>query len=118
MARVRVAELEGSRLDAAVTLALGQQRVAPEPRPACSDEQGPLAVQAMNQRDSRHRSARSLALGQTCALNSAPCIRRWDLGCIGAHLFELVGTIVTTASARIKTGWLDAQCDRRLSESS
>jgi hypothetical protein len=41
-------------------------------------------------------------------LNSAPCTRLWDLGCIGAHLFELVGTIVRGASARFKMGWLDA----------
>jgi len=41
-------------------------------------------------------------------LNSAPCTRRWDLGCIGAHLFELVGTIVTTAPSQIKMGRLDA----------
>jgi hypothetical protein len=30
------------------------------------------------------------------------------LGCIGAHLFELVGTIVTNGPATIKMGWLDA----------
>jgi hypothetical protein len=41
-------------------------------------------------------------------LNSAPCTRLWDLGCIGAHLFELVGTIVLGASARFKMGWPDA----------
>jgi hypothetical protein len=41
-------------------------------------------------------------------LNSAPCTRRCVLGCIGAHLFELVGTIVTSASAPFKMEPLDA----------
>ena len=44
----------------------------------------------------------------TCVLNSAPYTRLWDLGCIGAHLFELVGTIVRDVSASFKMGWLDA----------
>jgi hypothetical protein len=35
-------------------------------------------------------------------------MRRWDLVCIGAHLFELVGTIVTSASAMFKMERLDA----------
>ena len=32
----------------------------------------------------------------------------WDLGCIGAHLFELVGAIVRGASAQFKMGRADA----------
>lgn len=44
---------------------------------------------------------------RTCAFNSAPCIRRWDLRCIGAPVFELVSTIVTTRSAMIKMERLD-----------
>jgi hypothetical protein len=31
-----------------------------------------------------------------------------ELGCIGAHLFELVGTIVISGTARIKMGSPDA----------
>ena len=48
---------------------------------------------------------------RTCALNSALCTRLWDLGCIGAHLFVLVGTIVTGASALFNMGRLDAHVD-------
>lgn len=45
---------------------------------------------------------------RTCALNSAPCTRLWDLDCIGAHQFQLVGTIVRGASAPFKMEWPDA----------
>jgi hypothetical protein len=48
-------------------------------------------------------------------LNSAPCMRRWDLGCIGAHLFDLVGTIVTSATAPFKMGGPDAHEESALS---
>ena len=41
-------------------------------------------------------------------MNSALCTRLCDLGCIGAHLFELVGTIVRAVSAAFKMGWPDA----------
>ena len=49
----------------------------------------------------RHRKVRT---AMTCALSSAPCTRRRELGFIGAHLFELVGTIVRGASAQFKMG--------------
>jgi hypothetical protein len=47
---------------------------------------------------------------RTCALISAPCMRRWDSGwaCIGAHLFEWVGAIVPRPSAPFKVERLDA----------
>jgi hypothetical protein len=68
-----------------------------------------IDVQAMGQRDGRYRCAGLLALSvSTCVLNTAPCTRLLDLGCKGAHLFELVGTIVRGASARFKTGRPDA----------
>ena len=68
-----------------------------------------IDVQTVSQRNGRHRFTRLLTLGQkTCAVNSAPCMRLWNLGSIGAHLFELVVTIVTNPSATFKTGLLDA----------
>ncbi len=65
-------------------------------------------VQAVRQRHGRHRRARPRHAASTWALNSAPCARRCELGCIGAHLFRLVGTIVTIPSGASKVGRLAA----------
>jgi hypothetical protein len=40
---------------------------------------------------------------RTCVLNSAPCTRLWDLGCIGAHLFDWWAT--SSGAPQRRSGW-------------
>ena len=62
----------------------------------------------VGQRDGRHRRSRLLAIAQNLRLELGAVHAPWDSHCIGAHLFELLGTIVRNASALFKMERLDA----------